>query len=67
MENNIFLKNKSLKKTGMLNQILNKELDEIKSIEEKQYNLLQNSIENDKKIQIYKERIVNPPKVNTYT
>jgi len=67
MEHNIFLKNKALKKTGMLEEIINKELNEIKNIEGKQYNLLKKFIENDKKTQIYKDRNDNPPKIITYT
>ena len=60
------MKNKALKKTGMLEKIINKELNEIKTIEEKQCNFLENFIENDKKIQIYKDRNDNPPKITTY-
>jgi hypothetical protein len=63
MENNPFLKGKKLKKTGRLDTIVNKELEEIKQIDEKQIDLMQSSIENQKKSEIYKDRTVNPPKV----
>ena len=63
LTNNPFLRNKSLKKTGILETIVNKELNEIKLIDDKQLTLMQSSVENQKKAEIYKDRTVNPPKV----
>lgn len=63
MENNPFLRGKQLKKTGILETIVNKELTEKKQIDEKQLSLMQSSVENQKKAEIYKDRTVNPPKV----
>ncbi len=63
MEQNPFLKGRGLKKTGLLETIVNKEENDKKQIEDKQVVLMESSIENQKKAEIYKERIDNPPKI----
>ena len=63
LNQNPFLKEKILKKTGLLETIINSEENDKKTIEEKQLILMETSIENQKKAEVYKDRTSNPPKI----
>ncbi len=56
MENNPFLKGKQLKKTGLLDTIVNEDINNQKLINEKQLQLMQNSEENIKKEEISRNK-----------